>query len=153
MSSLPALGVQCPSEAEDPLFRRSSRHDRVPSLLPRTHRFVFAGAFCFLFLLCLILTLSYVGKTSSVLCGVRAPSSATSGCDIFPLKTTRLQYEVGGMVEMLVGSSLAMYGSSGSRDGVDRGKEKLERLRAASIVVATAGAFEHCMCKVQHFAS
>ncbi|CAM9621477.1 unnamed protein product [Scytosiphon promiscuus] len=62
-------------------------------------------------------------------------------------QTTRLQYEVGGMVEMLVGSSLAMYGSSGTRDGVDRGKEKLERLRAASIVVATAGAFEHCMCK------
>ncbi|CAM9520022.1 unnamed protein product, partial [Hapterophycus canaliculatus] len=62
-------------------------------------------------------------------------------------QTTRLQYEVGGVVEMLVGSSLAMYGGSGAPDGVDRGKEKLDRLRAASIVVATAGAFEHCMCK------
>eukprot|EP00903_Cladosiphon_okamuranus_P019581 g18009.t1 len=75
-------------------------------------------------------------------------------------QTIQLQNEIGGRVEMLVGSSLRVYGSGGgggngvgigtggeSEAGVDHGRAKLERVRAADVVVATAGAFEHCMCK------
>ncbi|CBN78074.1 DEAD box helicase [Ectocarpus siliculosus] len=63
-------------------------------------------------------------------------------------QTTRLQNELGGTVkkiEMLVGSSLQAFG--GKRGKIDHGLVKLECVRDANIVVATAGAFEHCMCK------
>lgn len=49
-------------------------------------------------------------------------------------------------IEMLVGSSLQAFG--GKRGEIDHGLVKLECVRDANIVVATAGAFEHCMCKV-----
>lgn len=51
---------------------------------------------------------------------------------------------------MLVGSSLQAYGGVGAKGGAgfDHGRAKLDRVRAADAVVATAGAFEHCMCKV-----
>lgn len=55
---------------------------------------------------------------------------------------------------MLVGSTLQAYGSgsggAGAKGdaGFDHGRAKLERIRAADVVVATAGAFEHCMFKV-----
>eukprot|EP00752_Nemacystus_decipiens_P002257 g2138.t1 len=58
-------------------------------------------------------------------------------------QTTQLQNELRGRVEMLVGSSLQAHGNG----GIDHGSAKLERVRAADVVVATAGAFEHCMCK------
>ncbi|CAM9196053.1 unnamed protein product, partial [Ectocarpus sp. 12 AP-2014] len=63
-------------------------------------------------------------------------------------QTTRLQNELGATVkkiEMLVGSSLQAFG--GKRGKIDHGLVKLECIRDANIVVATAGAFEHCMCK------
>lgn len=81
-----------------------------------------------------------------------------------PHQTTQLQNEVGGKVEMLVGSSVPPYGTGSGGGGggaggakgrgrfgfgFDQGKAKLERVRDADVVVATAGAFEHCMCKVR----
>lgn len=67
------------------------------------------------------------------------------------LQTTQLQNEVRAKVEMLVGSSLRAFGDGGApaaRGREDRGKAMLDAVRGADIVVATAGAFEHCMCKV-----
>jgi len=56
-------------------------------------------------------------------------------------------------VEMLVGSSLQAFGGGGAtavaKGKEDRGKVKLDAVRGADIVVATAGVFEHCICKVR----
>lgn len=49
-------------------------------------------------------------------------------------------------VEMMMGSSLST--NNEIKDDDSRGKRKLAELRAAKIVVATAGAFEHALCKV-----
>ncbi len=55
-----------------------------------------------------------------------------------------------------MGSSLRVFGGGGAaatataaRVKEDHGKAKLDAVRGADIVVATAGAFEHCMCKVR----
>lgn len=70
-------------------------------------------------------------------------------CVCFFLQATQIQNEVGGTVEMLVGSSLCCGGKGGGvSGGGDLAKMKIESVRRASIVVATAGAFEHFMCKV-----
>lgn len=56
----------------------------------------------------------------------------------------QLQKEIGCTVEMLVGSSL----QAGMEGDANRGMLKLTDVRSAKVVVATAGAFEHAMCKV-----
>lgn len=45
-------------------------------------------------------------------------------------------------VELMIGSTLAM-----KREGTS-GLERLNDVRRANVIVATAGAFEHAMCKV-----
>ena len=50
-------------------------------------------------------------------------------------------------VEMMVGSSMPLMGGNDAEER--RAQQRLADIRAASVVVATAGAFEHAMLKVK----
>lgn len=71
------------------------------------------------------------------------------------MQTEALREQTQVSVGMMVGSSFIVASDKKVDDSHERKKlddrrarEKLDALRRAKIVVATAGAFEHAMCKV-----